>query len=527
MKILATTGVSSPQMMVQDPSPTPFLPYQWILNGNEERLLDIPDEVWVRIKPQMDDFVRVGLLTYRDVSNQTYQNVTLYVSTLGSDATGIGSVLRPYGTVIRAFQDIPKKIDHHIRVFISEGEYANAFPSDINFEYGENGCLSIMGMGAPTVIAGPFTIETVTHNAIVTEIVATVDGVTWDANEFRGCWVQYESGALSGKAYSVYGNTADTVTSTPDFTYYTSIAEGDTFSIIKPSVKFTGIYSLGIKHNTINTTGTVGQVWVGCSLQMSNITLDASASAAHADVFNISADSQADGPFLDFVHFEAPKDSQAALSLYDVSINWGYPKDFDAFTAADIGITNLGSDFKMVGVQLSCPSAESNVIMNITGDCSLMSLTVDGAVYFYSGSAYIYFMFVQYFIIGTGASLAFIIGEIESRTTLASWMREFCVTCSGNANFSNCLFRSPTKNAVNVASSGEISVYDCDVDDVPETTLSMAENTNCSLARVLPDSFVGTTGVVTWKTTGAVVAAWPVAGSSITDGHGSYATRPA
>jgi hypothetical protein len=526
MKILATTGVSSPQMLVQDPSPTPFLPYQWILNGNEERLLDIPDEVWVRIKPQMDDFVRVGLLTYRDVSNQTYQDVTLYVSTLGSDATGLGSSVRPYGTVIRAFQDIPKKIDHHVRIFITEGEYANAFPSEINFEYGENGCLSIFGIGAPTVVAGPFTVESVSRNSTHTEIALEVDGVTWDANAFRGCWVQYELGALSGKAYSVYGNTADTVTSIADFTYHSLVEAGDTFSVIKPSVRFTGIYSLGIRHNTLNTTGASGGVWVGCSLQMSNITLDASASIVHADVFNMSANSQADGPFLDFVQFEAPLGSQAALSIYDICINWGYPKDFAAFGAADIGIVNLGSDFQVVGFQVYCPSTESNVVMIITGDCSLMSPAIDGAVYFYSGSMYAYFTLMRFLVIGVGASVSYILGEVESSPTLLPDMRESCVMCSGNASFVNCMFKNPEKNAIAVASSGEIAVYDCDVTGVPETTLSMAENTSCSLTRVLGDSFVGTTGVVTWKTTGDIVSAWPAAGSSITDGHGSYATRP-
>ena len=88
----------------------------------------------------------------------TTQDMTLYVDgTLGSDADGDGSVGSPYATVARAYEDIPRYVRHECKILVAAGSYAGGWPTSIAPVFEAAGSLSIVGVGTPTVVSGPWT----------------------------------------------------------------------------------------------------------------------------------------------------------------------------------------------------------------------------------------------------------------------------------------------------------------------------------------------------------------------------------
>lgn len=118
------------------------------------------------------------------VPTRTTADVTIYIATTGSDELGRGTLSSPYATWDKAFAQVPLFIEHRVRIKARAGTYTS-FPRQVRHFIGRMGILSLEGMDAPTVLAGPFAVDTATVVGYDQRSGwdLTVSGVTWTADQ--------------------------------------------------------------------------------------------------------------------------------------------------------------------------------------------------------------------------------------------------------------------------------------------------------------------------------------------------------
>lgn len=77
------------------------------------------------------------------VTGRTTADVTYYVSTTGSDTTGIGTVGNPYATVTFAINKLPRNVNHTIVIKVASGTYSESI-----------GLSGFFGSGSISIIGG-------------------------------------------------------------------------------------------------------------------------------------------------------------------------------------------------------------------------------------------------------------------------------------------------------------------------------------------------------------------------------------
>ena len=183
---------------------------------------------------------------------ETLADMEFWVNpTTGSDVTGTGSFERPYAS-LWFLNRLPRRIAHNVRIILSaDVEYDGDIVIDNTF-VGENGFLSIIGRGAPTVAPSG------DHVAIT---VTTLDGlggvavVCFDAleDENSGWWLQTLDGAKPYYAVPVHTKPVAGTAICRRMPISTMLA-GDHFRLIKPSRTLTinGSLTIAAKGTTIN-----------------------------------------------------------------------------------------------------------------------------------------------------------------------------------------------------------------------------------------------------------------------------------
>ncbi len=168
---------------------------------------------------------------------RTRSPMVIYLDTAGSD-DGDGSAEHPYATWDRALQDIPLFIDHKVRVKARAGAYTS-FPRQVRHFIGRLGILSFEGMDAPTVVAGPFTVDTATKVGVSDGAGwdLTVSGVAWSADQWYGKFVRFSTGDHIHSVHPIFFNGVDSIALTARC--FDAIAAGDVFDIIEPNVCIT------------------------------------------------------------------------------------------------------------------------------------------------------------------------------------------------------------------------------------------------------------------------------------------------
>jgi len=91
----------------------------------------------------------------------TVQDMSIYVDALGSDETGDGSAAKPFGS-LWFFDYLPKRVNHKIEIVISGTVVDGSFDLMFDHTFSGDGSINFIGDGAPTQIAGPFTVSAVT-----------------------------------------------------------------------------------------------------------------------------------------------------------------------------------------------------------------------------------------------------------------------------------------------------------------------------------------------------------------------------
>lgn len=160
-------------------------------------------------------------------------NVTVYVDpATGSDITGTGGPAKPYASLW--FLDyMPRKIDHSYKIMIVSSA---SILSDVvlDFNFGQNGSLSFIGVGAPTVVSGPFTVSTT--GVIGTNVGRFIQMTTPIGADPSNNFVMATSGAESGNVQAIHSLAAADTIALPEGAL-TGLAPADTMNIVRPTVK--------------------------------------------------------------------------------------------------------------------------------------------------------------------------------------------------------------------------------------------------------------------------------------------------
>lgn len=172
------------------------------------------------------------------IDGQTVAEMTIYVDpTNGSDVEGDGSSSQPYASLdFLKHSSFPKFINHPVRILL-----LGDFETDLltfNQVLGKDGSISIMGVGAPTVLttsagAGPFTLTGSTGYVTPAAAFKFTVADTFGVDELYGKWIRFETGDCAGQVLPVHSNTANDLWTRYGWTTLPSI--GDTFRIVEPA----------------------------------------------------------------------------------------------------------------------------------------------------------------------------------------------------------------------------------------------------------------------------------------------------
>lgn len=90
---------------------------------------------------KFNPLVRRGLDYFKSTQQVTTADKTIYVRSTGSDTTGTGTSAKPYASVTKALSILPRRIEHKIKINLTEETLTDAFPSYIYFEFTGDGQL--------------------------------------------------------------------------------------------------------------------------------------------------------------------------------------------------------------------------------------------------------------------------------------------------------------------------------------------------------------------------------------------------
>lgn len=173
------------------------------------------------------------------LEGQSVADTTIYVDpTNGSDVTGDGSASKPYESLsFLTSGRFPKRIDH---------AYSIAFLSDcdvggdliIDSEFGPNGSLSLVGVGEPTVVAGPFEIDAAGTGVLDDDVGRYFKMTGAVGADPSGQFLMAVDGQDEGYAQAIHSlAAADTLLTVSGS--FLNIKAGDHVSVVRPPVTLT------------------------------------------------------------------------------------------------------------------------------------------------------------------------------------------------------------------------------------------------------------------------------------------------
>lgn len=165
---------------------------------------------------------------------ETVADMEIHVDgTAGSDETGDGTAASPFQT-LWFFDFLPKRVKHKIDIVFTGNVGDGTFDMVFDHVFSGNGCINIIGSGAPTQIAGPFTVTAVTNFA--GGIAATsIDSNIAPGAAYEGMFVQAADGADQGKAAAVYDVAAGSTVIQTGPVIFNGLAPADQINIVEPT----------------------------------------------------------------------------------------------------------------------------------------------------------------------------------------------------------------------------------------------------------------------------------------------------
>lgn len=205
----------------------------WV-NGNGYLKQDVLGE----LNDYWDDEIRnlYRLLGLVGGLEQSIINTDIYVDSVnGSDANGDGTSTRPYQT-LWFLPNLPKRINHEYSIYFTEN-FSTSSDIVIDSDFGPDGVLSFVGVGAAEVITGPFTVNVVGNLDNNSGQFIDIGGQNFGPDN-SGNFIQAIDGADANRAAPIMYHYGTNTVLLPGLTFV-GLANPDTIQIIRPSVSFT------------------------------------------------------------------------------------------------------------------------------------------------------------------------------------------------------------------------------------------------------------------------------------------------
>jgi hypothetical protein len=256
-------------------------------------------------------------------------DMSIYVNPVtGSDITGTGTASNPYAS-LWFIGTLPKRIDHSYRILLSSSIAPNS-DMILDFDFGPFGSLSFIGVGAPTTVAGPFTVATTGNiGANAGRFVQATAPIGADpSNNF----VMMTSGVDINKVAGIHSlAAADTISVLEGA--LSSIAPGDTMNIVRPTVKLTVRNLICCCHNRAAYASDVNN---GSRLNFVNLQVEIT-NSANTELNCLVIDNTC-SQSMSFVQLIPP---DAGNALIRSNLNDQSSKDSALTTLSTSGISNL------------------------------------------------------------------------------------------------------------------------------------------------------------------------------------------
>jgi len=409
--------------------------------------------------------------------------ITIYVNSVtGNDDTGYGTAAAPFATLTHAQRFLPSTMKNRFRILLT-GTFTNMEPMDLTFSDG--GQLLIEGTEINSVVPGPFAVTAWTP-AGTQNCAFYVQSLLagWAPGAHKHRFLRVLAGAHAGQLISIKNNTADTLYVGNTL----ALNVGETFDIVEP----------GTIINTVRKKISFGQpIYGNARLIFANLKFTGS---------QIEISSKSTASFVGyFVRFAAG----CVFSGDELSVN----SDL-AYDPSDIV-----ESFPFGNLELNTAATPK--------------LTIDG-VEDYLQKSIVQKLETDLYYKGCGTALF-------SQTYFAqliglSGVTFKCDTVAGYAPGSDlisldygCVLAISAMWAeacLNVFSGGlgliEFDGLEGNAATITGYTCLLGPGTQAFHSGA---PVIGTLGAIYWTSTGAVVAAWPVAGASVNDGNGSFETR--
>ncbi len=311
--------------------------------------------------------------------------LTVSVDAAGSDITGDGSVASPYATVERAYEDIPEIIRHECKILVAAGNYASGWPTGIAPVLEDGGSLAIVGVGAPDVITGPWTVTGVADLGTGGQRVTIAAGGLGADDSLCGQFIMIATGGHVDEVHRVAGNTDTTI----DVLLVTNkVDNADTLNLVNPAVKIASD-GADILYDSVSVAPWDGGTWESKNqrLIIHNIWLDFSASTSAADVLQIRGRQGRGGMSLDFLRVELPATVYGGMVVTECLINsTGAPFSNAYIADGGTGIANLGCHTR-VGLSVTGAGDRESAMVYFYGRTDTVDLSVKGKMTCYAGAS--------------------------------------------------------------------------------------------------------------------------------------------
>lgn len=182
-----------------------------------------------------------------------YTNSLIYVSTQGDDNSGTGTVNNPFKTITKAYSLIPEKVNQSYTIKIANGTYTD-FPALVNNTLEASGQIVFDGYEGPI---GDDEVFEVTSADLVNGsgsvgVILTLADADFDADTLYGKYLKVTSdGDIDGALLPIFSNTATTVTTLA--WAYSMIASGDEVEVVDVGVEIETDYPIVFGCSGVNT----------------------------------------------------------------------------------------------------------------------------------------------------------------------------------------------------------------------------------------------------------------------------------
>lgn len=184
---------------------------------------------------------------------QSIVNTDIYVDSInGSDANGDGTSTRPYKT-LWFLPNLPSRINHAYSIYFTE-DFSTSSDLVLDYEFGPDGVISFVGVGAAEVLTGPFTVSSVANTDNNSGQYIDIGGENFGPDN-SGNFVQAIDGADASRAAIIMYHYGANRIYMPSQTFV-GLANPDTIQIIRPSRTFTfSDMTLAGRNNSAYVTG--------------------------------------------------------------------------------------------------------------------------------------------------------------------------------------------------------------------------------------------------------------------------------